>query len=120
MFDADQLKRMGGKAIIHDGEEYLAFGSHDFDQSEIRELATHEKVKRILFHVCRFPDIDFTALSSLRLDLVVFLHTRLSDAQMEQLKSWKHLKSLKLHDVKVTQGKVTELQEALPGLEILC
>jgi hypothetical protein len=105
----DKIKNIGG-VLKQDNEsnKYIAFGKIKIQQAALENLKDIQgiNIKSLLFYCCDFDVKDLSTLRNLNIEHITILHGNFSDNELIQLSQLPTLKTVKLHDTKVSKEQI--------------
>jgi hypothetical protein len=105
----DKIKNIGG-VLKKDNESnnYIAFGKVKIQQASLECLndLPDVNIKSLVFYYCDFDIEDFSILKNLKIEHISILHGNFSDNELIQLSQLPTLKTVKIHDTKVSNEQI--------------
>jgi hypothetical protein len=118
----DKIKSIGG-VLKKDNESnnYIAFGTIQIQQAALECLSDIQEIniKSLVFYYCDFDIKDFSILKNTTLEHISILHGNFSDNELIQLSQLPTLKTVKLHDTKVSKEQIKLIENGSYSFSLL-
>ena len=114
------LEKLGGSIkILKNGNRIATFASCEITQKTIEFLVTYINVKDLLFHYCDFKDVNLSTLNKSNITTLSSMHGNFNDEHLQQLEVNLSLKTLKLHDTKVSKSAINQFLLKRPDVKLI-
>ncbi|MCG8314062.1 MAG: hypothetical protein MI976_12700 [Pseudomonadales bacterium] len=105
----EKIKNIGGVLKTdNESNNYIAFGKVQIQQATLEQLHNIQciDINGLVFYYCDFKTSDFSVLNNLKIEHISILHGNFSDNELSQLSLLPNLKTVKLHDTKVSEKQI--------------
>lgn len=114
------LEHFGGTIkILKNGNRIVTFASCEITQKTIEFLVRCINVENLLFHYCDFKGINLSILNKSNITTLSFMHGNFNDELLKQLEVISSLKTLKLHDTKVSKSAINQFLLKRPDVKLI-
>jgi len=114
------LENFGGLIkILKNGNRVVTFSSCKITQETIEFLAKGINIDNLLFHYCDLQEINFALLNKSNITVLSSMHGNFNNGHLKQLEAISSLKTIKLHDTKVSKGAMQRFLLERPDIKLI-